>query len=259
MKSLAALTSVMTTAAFHASIDGEILEANAPFVQLMRSVPTDDWRRSIEEADRTLIDSFWDGLFASPKAVHQPETFTLSGDSGSYEIRAQAITNSEGEPISAVGVIVAEDNEAAARWEIDDTTGLPEHRAVFEQFDKLTRDQRSFVAVVILLDPEDAKDEEKRKQAARQALSATRPHDMLTIDADGRFLLCAAGINSPAAAATLAMRLIQRLQHASLDARVGLALPNPDVATATLVREAEAGAYASAKGSFGFAPAQEAA
>lgn len=259
MKSLRALTSVMTTAAFHASTNGMILEANAPFVQLMRCVPTDDWRRSIDEGDRTLIDSFWDELFLDPKAVHQPVTFTLSGDASSYEIRAQAITNKAGDPISAVGVIEAVDNESTARWEIDPTTSLPEHRAVFEQFDRLSREERSFVAAVILLDPDDVNDEDKRKQATRQALSATRPNDMLTIDADGRFLLCAAGINSPAAAATLAMRLIQRMQHASLNVRVGLALPNPDVATATLVREAEAGAYASAEGSFGFAPIQDAA
>jgi len=260
MQQLTALTSVMTTAAFHASANGEIIESNAPFVQLMRCVPGDNWRMNVDEGDRTLLDSFWENLFANPKTVAQPVAFSVNGADATYQIRAQAVSNEAGEYLSAVGVVIVEAGSSTTRWEIDPATGLPEHSAVFERFEKLTESKGSFVAAVILLDAADSADDTVRKQAARQALSVIRPNDMLASDADGRFLLCAAGINSPAAALAMAERLVNSLGEAQIAARVGLALPNPDVAIATLVREAEAGAWANEVGGFGFAPpAEEAA
>ena len=52
----------------------------------------------------------------------------------------------------------------------------------------------------------------------------------------------------------MAERVLGALQASSLDARIGLVLPDHDAGPATLLREAEAGAYASDSGSFSFAP-----
>lgn len=254
MKPLAALTSVMTTAAFHADARGEILEANALFVQLMRSVPGDDWRKSVREEDHTLVDTFWNALFLEPESLHQPVSFHVTGAEDDYQIRAQAVTDDDGEAISAVGIVVVETATSMHRWDTDKATGLPEHDAVIERIEELASTGRNFSAAVILLDPADANDEVRRKEAARQLLSTVRPSDLIAIANDGRFLLCASGVRNEDAALAMAERMTTALAGSSITARIGLVLANPQTASATLVREAEAGAYASAPGSFGFAP-----
>ncbi len=258
MQPLAALTSVMTTAAFHASNTGQIIESNAPFVQLMRCIPGDDWRLNVDDGDRTLLDTFWDQLFADPDEMHQPAIFTMNGSDSSYQIRAQAVSNANGDYDSAVGVVMV-DESSTKRWTVDAATGLPEHDAVFERFEELTASERSFVSAVILLEPSEKNGEAQRTEAARKLLSVIRPSDLMASDLENRFLLCAAGINSTEAAKALAGRLIESLNASAIHARVGLAFPNPDVAVATMVREAEAGAWSSATNSSGFAPVEEAA
>jgi hypothetical protein len=257
MQPLAALTSVLTTAAFHASGTGEIIESNATFVQLMRCVPGDDWRMNVDDGDRALLDAFWDGLFTNTNDLHQPIGFLLHGSDDIYQIRAQAVTNDDGEFVSAVGVVVVEATASKRRWGTDVVTGLPEHEAVLERFEELTLADRPFVAAVVLLESEDSQDELRRKEATRQILSTTRPNDMLASEADGRFLLCAAGVRTREAALALAERIVSRLAESAITARVGLVLPNHDAVPATLVREAEAGAYASEPGGFGFAPVED--
>lgn len=253
MKPLAAMTSVITTAAFHATTNGQILEANALFVQLMRSVPGDDWRKSVVERDRTLVDSFWNSLFLEPESLHQPIAFHLNGAEDDYQIRAQAVTDEAGTAVSAVGIVVVEAATTMHRWETDQTTGLPEHDAAIERLEELSAKDGDFAAAVILLDPKDATDELRRKEATRQLLSTVRPADLIASSSDGRFLLCASGVRSQEAALAMAERMTSALAKSSINARIGLALANNDVAVATMVREAEAGAYASAPGSFGFA------
>lgn len=260
MKPLAALTSVMTTAAFHASASGEILEVNAPFVQLMRCVPGDDWRMYVEDSDRTLLDAFWISLFNEPDVVHQPIKFSVKGSDASYEVRGQAVSDEEGRYSSAVAVLMVESASGSnSRWEVDSSTGLPEHNAVLERFEQLQDSCAAFVAAVILLDSSDASEIERRKEAARQLLAVIRPNDMLASQADGRFLLCAPGIGTHEAALALAGRLVDSLKKSSITARVGLALPGDGMGAATLVREAEAGAYAVAEGAASFAPQEDAA
>ncbi|MFT7475426.1 MAG: hypothetical protein ACI81L_002365 [Verrucomicrobiales bacterium] len=254
MQPLEALTSVLTTAAFHASGTGSIIESNAAFVQLMRCVPGDDWRMNVDNDNRALLDAFWDGLFTNTNDLHQPVGFLLHGSNDVYQIRAQAVTNDHGEFVSAVGVIVVEASTSKHRWGTDAVTGLPEHDAVLERFEELGAADRPFVAAVVLLDTEASQDELRLKEATRQILSTTRPNDMLASEADGRFLLCAAGVQTTEAALALAERMVSRLAESEITARVGLVLPNHDAVPATLVREAEAGAYASEVGGFGFAP-----
>ncbi len=254
MKPLAAMTSVMTTAAFHATTNGHILEANPLFVQLMRSVPGDDWRKSVVEQDRTLVDSFWNSLFLEPESLHQPIAFHLNGADDDYQIRAQAVTDETGAVVSAVGTIVVDATTTMHRWETDSATGLPEHDAAIERLEELTAKDRDFAAAVILLDSKDAGDQLRRKEATRQLLSTVRPSDLIASSSDGRFLLCATGVRSQEAALAMAQRMTAALAKSSISARIGLVLANHDVAAATMVREAEAGAYASAPGSFGFAP-----
>lgn len=262
MKPLAALSSVMTTAAFHASKSGEIIESNPSFVQLMRCIPGDDWRLNVDDETRTALNTFWEQLFSDPYSIHQPAAFTVNGSESSYQIRAQAVTNDDGEFDSAVGVVMV-DESSMRRWKVDGATGLPEHDAVVERFEELMGKERSFVAAVILLEPasplRNSDSEPQRTEAARHLLSVLRPTDLLASDVEGRFLLCAAGINSSQAALALAERLISSLNTAQIGSRVGLAFPNAGVAVATMVREAEAGAWASAPNSSGFAPQEEAA
>lgn len=254
MKPLAAMTSVMTTAAFHATANGHILEANPLFVQLMRTVPGDDWRKSVVEHDRTLVDSFWNSLFLEPDSLHQPIGFHLNGAEDDYQIRAQAVTDDSGSAVSAVGIVVVEAASTLHRWETDSATGLPEHDAAIERLEELSSKDRDFAAAVILLDSRDAGDELRRKEATRQLLSTVRPSDLIASSSDGRFLLCASGVRSQEAALAMAQRMTSALAKSEISARIGLVLANPDVAVATMVREAEAGAYASEAGSFGFAP-----
>ncbi len=257
MKPLTALTSLIPVAAFHAARSGEILEANAPFVQLMRCVPGDDWRMHIMDGDRTLLDVFWDDLFSNTTELHQPIAFLIHGSEVSYQVRAQAVTNDAGEYVSAVGAIVVDEASSKRRWQVDQATGLPEHDAVIQRFDELTAADRPFMAAVVLLEQADVDDEMRRKEAARQLLSIVRPSDMLASEADGHFLLCAGGVRGQQAALALAARMVSSLAESSITARVGVALPDRGIATATLVREASAGAYASEPGNFGFAPTED--
>ncbi len=250
----------MTTAAFHASASGEILDVNAPFVQLMRCVPGDDWRMYVDDSDRTLLDAFWIALFNQTDEVHQPVKFSVKGGEGLYEVRAQAVSDDDGRFSSAVGVLMVEASSGStSRWQVDPSTGLPEHNAVLERFEQLTEADTAFVAAVVMLDDADAADIVRRKEAARQLLAVIRPNDMLASQDDGRFLLCAPGIGTAEAAQALASRLIESLEKSSTSVRVGLALANESLGAATLVREAEAGAYASSHGHYGFAPNEEAA
>lgn len=259
MKPLTALTSVMTTAAFHASVSGEIIDVNAPFVQLMRSVPGDDWRRNVVDSDRALVDAYWVALFNEPTELHQPVQFSVKGGDRLYELRGQAVSDESGEYHTAVGVLMVEASSGStSRWVVDQSTGLPEHNAVHEQIDQLNEAGTSFIVAVVLLEG-DSNRTEDQKTAARQLLSVIRPNDLLAGQADGRFLLCASGVETNEAALALAERLIDSLASSSIRARVGLAMGDSSVGPATLVREAEAGAYASDIGAFGFAPNEEAA
>ena len=257
MKPLNALASLVPVATFHATRDGEIIDANAPFVQLMRCVPGDDWRLHVVDGDRTLLDTFWKDIFTKTAELHQPIAFLVRGSEVSYQIRAQAVSDHTGNYVSAVGAIVVHESASKQRWQIDEATGLPEHNAVIERFDELMKNDRPFMAAVVLLDETEVTDELLRKEATRQLLSVVRPTDMLASEADGHFLLCAGGVRSPQAALALAERLVASLKDASINSRAGVALPDRDIATATLVREASAGAYASEPGSFGFAPAED--
>lgn len=54
MTPLSALSSVVQDAVFHADAAGRVLEANAPFVQLMRCMAGDDWRLTVDVGDRAL-------------------------------------------------------------------------------------------------------------------------------------------------------------------------------------------------------------
>lgn len=249
------MTSVMTTAAFHADAGGQIVEANALFVQLMRCVPGDDWRKNVSDEDRTLIDTFWNSIFIETESLHQPIAFHLLGVEDVYQIRAQAVTDESGAVVSAVGIVVVEATTSKHRWETDAATGLPEHDAAIERFEELLSEDRPFAGAVILLDPDDARDDLRRKESARQLLSTVRPTDLIASSSDGRFLLCAAGVRSQDAALAMAQRMTAALAKSSISARIGLVLPDHDAASATLVREAEAGAYASRPGAYGFAPA----
>jgi GGDEF domain-containing protein len=249
------MTSVMTTAAFHATVSGQIIEANALFVQLMRCVPGDDWRKNVSNEDRTLLDTFWNSIFIEVESLHQPIAFHLLGVEDVYQIRAQAVTDETGAVISAVGIIVVEATTSKRRWETDPATGLPEHDAAIERFEELSSQDRPFAGAVILLDPDDAKDDLRRKEAARQLLSTVRPTDLIASSVDGRFLLCAVGVRTQDAAEAMAIRMTTALANSKISARIGLVLPNHDAASATLVREAEAGAYAAEPGQYAFAPA----
>lgn len=253
MQALAAMTSVMTTAAFHASADGRVLESNSLFVQLMRSVPGDDWRKSVSEEDRTLVDAFWNTIFTESEALHQPIAFHLHAVDDIYQIRAQVVTDETGKAVSAVGIVGVEASTTTRIWETDTATGLPEHEAVVERFETLSDKKLPFAAAVILLDAADATDELVRKEAARQLLSTVRPTDLVGCTTDGRFLLCASGVRTEQAALAMAERMTSALAESSITVRIGLVLPDHSAAGATMVREAEAGAYASEPGSYGFA------
>ena len=156
--------------------------------------------------------------------------------------------------VGVVGVIEREASAMTPRWRTDSTTGLPETEAVLGRFEEYLESGRSFGGAVVLLQDEQATDEVHRKEAARQLLTTIRPTDLLTSSSDGRFVLCAAGIDSEPAALAMARRMLDAMQASSLIARIGLVLPNNDAGPATLLREAEAGAYASEWGASSFAP-----
>ena len=168
-------------------------------------------------------------------------------------MRAQSVTEND-VVTGAVALIEREQSTVTPRWRTDAVTGLPETEAVLGRFEEYLDNGRSFAGAVVLLADEHAADDVSRKEAARQLLTTIRPTDLLTSSSDGRFVLCAAGIDSEAACLAMAERVLGALQASSLDARIGLVLPDHDAGPATLLREAEAGAYASDSGSFSFAP-----
>ena len=254
MKPLAALASVIDSAVFFADESGKVVEANPAFTQLMRCVSDDDWRINVDPGDRALVDSFWASTFTQMDAV-SPNVlkFHLAGVDGRFQMRAQAV--SEDDVVTgAVAIIEREQSSLTPRWRTDAVTGLPETDAVLGRFEEYLASGRDFGGAVVLLTDEHASDAIQRKEAARQLLGTIRPTDLLTSSSDGRFVLCAAGMVSEAAAVAMAERFLSALRSSSLTARIGLVLPDYDAGPATLLREAEAGAYASEWGSFSFAP-----
>lgn len=254
MDAMSALASVMTSAAFEATADGRVTTSNPLFVQLLRRVPGDDWRDSVAPQDRTLVDSFWNELFRKPGEALQPITFRLNGSESRYQLRAQGVSGAAGIVSSAVGIVVVEEDAVSAhRWEVDTNTGLPDRAAVLQLIDELATEQRECAVAVVLLEPEDAADDVRRKEAARQILSTLRPSDLVASSPDGSFVLCATDVAEDDTAMQLARRLSSALGDSSLPARIGVAMMSPDIAPATLVREAEAGAYAATPGEVGVA------
>ncbi len=254
MKPLTALASVLDSAVFFAEESGRVMESNPIFTQLMRCVSGDDWRLNVEQGDRALVDSFWASIFNPTEdqdggVLH----FHLAGAEGRFQMRAQAVTEND-QPLGAVAIIEREQSTVTPRWRTDAVTGLPETEAVLGRFEEYIDSGRAFGGAVVLLADEHVQDDVSRKEAARQLLTTIRPTDLLTSSNDGRFVLCAAGIDSEAASLAMADRILAALQSSLLNARIGLVLPENDAVPATLLREAEAGAYASEWGSYSFAP-----
>lgn len=256
MKPLTALASVLDSAVLFADESGKVMESNPIFTQLMRCVSGDDWRLHVDQGDRALVDSFWASIF-NPTAEEEQAAilhFHLAGVEGRFQMRAQAVTEDDA-IVGAVATIEREQSTVTPRWRTDAVTGLPETEAVLGRFEEYIESGRAFGGAVVLLDDTQAADDVSRKEAARQLLTTIRPTDLLTSSTDGRFVLCAAGIDSETAALAMADRILGALNSSSLTARIGLVLPDRDDAVpATLLREAEAGAYASEWGSYSFAP-----
>lgn len=253
MKAVTALASILDTAAFLAKADGEVIEANAPFAQLLRCMSGDDWRVHVDEDDRALVDSYWGALFVETDKQLEPLRFHLTGVDATFLLRAQTIGES-GHITGAAATIEVEPSTTVRRWRTDQGTGLLEIDAVLDRVAAYIEDGTPFVAAVVLLGQEDSEDDIRRKEAARQLLTTIRPTDLLTSSPDGRFVLCAAGAGNESAATALAERMTAALHVVNAQARVGLALATTDAGPATLLREAEAGAYASDWGGFSFAP-----
>lgn len=254
MDALTALTSVMTNGAFEADINGNIVGSNAPFVHLLRRIPGDDWRNGVAEEDRALVDAFWNRLFLHPEEHHDPITFRVLGGDVRHQLRAQTVTDDSGQATSAVGVVEPEEVATSHnRYQLDPATGLPDRHAVLERIDELSAEHRKFTLAVVVLAPEDAGLETQRKEAARQLLAVVRPDDVVAGSFDGTFLVCAADLPDITAARHFGERAAESLRASGIHARIGLTIPDGDVAAATLVREAEAGAYAAEPGEVGFA------
>ncbi|MGI9605877.1 MAG: hypothetical protein ACR2P0_07025 [Acidimicrobiales bacterium] len=254
MDAFSALTSVLTTAAFEADTAGHVRNSNPPFVQLLRCVEGDDWRAGIAPEDGALVSSFWNALFTEPTKTHQPIYFRLSGGEARFQLRAQTVLDDAGGATSAVGIVIADEGAAPKpRWDVDGNTGLPDRAAAIQKIEEFGDTQRPFAVAVVVMDPSDATDDVRRKEAARQLLSTVRPSDLVTSSPDGSFVVCAADVAAEQAALQLGQRMSTALRISNLSARIGLAISSSDVAAATLVREAEAGAYASADGGVGFA------
>lgn len=255
MKPLTALASVLESAVFHADATGAIIESNPAFTQLMRCVTGDDWRINVDQSDRALVDSHWATAFSdTAEETNETLRFHLSGVENRFELRSQAVTNDDGAITSVVAIIEQERSADTPRWSTDPSTGLPETDAAIGRFEEYSDQGRTFAGAVVLLSEDQAHDEIRQKEAARQLLTTIRPTDLLTTSADGRFVLCAAGVDSEAAADAMAFRMLQALEASSIEARIGLVLPHPDAGPATLLREAEAGAYCAELGSSSFAP-----
>lgn len=254
MDALTALTSVMTSGAFEADVNGCILRANGPFVHLLRRIPGDDWRNGVADEDRALVDAYWNKVFLHPEDGHEPISFRVSGGDTRHQLRAQAVTGDDDNVVSVVGIVQPEESAIAHnRFELDPTTGLPDRHAVLVRIDELITDQRHFTIAVVVLEPEDAAVEVSRKEAARQLLAVVRPDDVVAGSFDGTFLICAADLHDLDAARHFAQRAVDALAASGLHARIGLGIPDGMLGAATLVREAEAGAYAAAPGEVGFA------
>ncbi len=254
MDRLTALTSVLTSAAFEADAAGTIITSNPPFVQLLRRVPGDDWRDSVDPQDRALVDAWWNSLFTNPGDTHQPITVRLTGSELRFQLRGQTATDAAGQALTAVGIIVSDDETVTQqRHEVDHITGLPERSAAIDRIEVLVGDQRPLAVAVVLLSPEDARDEMLRKEAARQLLTTLRPTDLVASSPDGSFVLCAENVSTTKAATQMAERMSASLRESGLNARIGLALPVEELAAATIVREAEAGAWAATPGEVSFA------
>ena len=253
MKPLTALASVLDSAVFRAEPSGRIVEANPAFTQLMRCVTGDDWRLYVEQTDRALVDDYWSGIFSkTEETLAEPLRFNIGGAQARFQLRAQIITEDDA-ITGAVAIIEHEQSSATPRWTTDPGTGLPETEAVMGRFTEYIETGKSFAGAVVLLNEAQATDDTARKEAARQLLTTIRPTDLLTSSNDGRFVVCAAGIENEAAAEAMAQRMLNALAASELDVRIGLVLPDHDAAAATLLREAEAGAYNADSGAFGFA------
>lgn len=183
----------------------------------------------------------------------KPLRFNIDGTQSRFQLRAQIITEGD-EIIGAIGIIESERSTVTYRWNTDPATGLPDTEAITERFTEYINGGKSFAGLIVLLEPEQADDDMNRKEAARQLLTTIRPTDLLTSSSDGRFIVCAAGIESENAATAMAARMLDALDNSDLAVRVGVVLSDHEVGAATLLREAEAGAYAADWGGFGFAP-----
>ena len=150
-------------------------------------------------------------------------------------------------------VVVEDTAEEHTRFTVDPTTGLPDRPEVLRRIEDLADHHRHFTVAVVVLDAADAEDAAHRRTAARQLLSVVRPNDLVAGSLDGTFLICAADLNDVTAAEHLSERISNALAEAGIMARIGFSLPTDGVAPATLVREAEAGAYAASPGEVGFA------
>ena len=252
MDALTALTSIMSDGAFEADVNGNILRSNAPFVQLLRRVPGDNWRNGVADEDRTLIDTYWDALFLHPELDPEPVMFRVLGGDQSHQLRARCVVDDAGNATSAVGVILHDENpRPGTRFELDPATGLPDRMAALHGMDELAAAHRAFTLAVVVLNPEDAGDDTTRKEAARLLLAQVRPADIIAGSVDGTFLVCAADLVEDAAAKAFTDRMSIALLASDIAARIGYATPSEGVASATLVREAEAGAYTVEPGEVG--------
>ena len=254
MDSLSALSSMLSVAAFEADPGGHITNGNSAFVQLLRRVPGDDWRDGVAPEDRALVDAFWNSLFAHPNQAPEPVTFRIDGGESTFRLQAQAVTSAGGHPLGAVGLIVP-DGEAGPHhaFETDPFTGLPDRAAVMHRIEELAAGDRHLAVAVVLLDDNDSGDDTRRKEAARQLLSTLRPNDVVSASPDGSFLVCAADVTDVRAALHMAERIAGALSRSGIVARIGISIRDHDAAPATLVREAEAGAYAAEPGDVKFA------
>ena len=253
MDAMTALTSVLADGAFEADVNGNIVGSNAPFVHLLRRIPGDDWRNGVAEEDRPLVDAFWNALFLHPEEDHEPISFRVLGGEGRHQLQARTVTK-HGQAVSAVGLVQPEEDATNhIRFDLDPATGLPDRHAVLQRIDELSAQHREFTLAVVVLAPEDAGAEIRRKEAARQLLSVVRPDDVVAASADGTFLICASDLKDLSAAGMFAQRASDALRSSELHARIGVNVPVGEAAAATLVREAEAGAYAAEPGEVGFA------
>ena len=164
------------------------------------------------------------------------------------------MTDERGQPVRAVGIIEMDDEVSAVQsFSTDPHTGLPERAAVLHRIEDLTAAQRHLAVAVVLLDAADTADDTRRKEAARQLLSTLRPNDLVSASPDGSFLVCAVDVAEVRPALQMAERIAGALSRSGIVARIGVTVRDHDAAPATLVREAEAGAYAANPGDVQFA------